>query len=141
MENLNTPARPSGNTFEDGRPRAEKETYVGLHVVAEFWECPINEASFNFKAAITGAARAANAELLLYKEHRFNPVGCTAFAILGESHISIHTWPEKQYIAVDIFTCGAHTAPHEAIAYLKAQLKPKRFEVNTMHRGRISGDW
>ncbi len=136
MKKLNTPINAIENNLHVNGFQDEREAYVGVHVIAEFWECRIEEDVFNFEAAITEAARKANCELLKYDAHRFSPMGYTAFAILGESHISIHTWPEKQYCALDIFTCGKHTSPHEAITYLKEQLKPERFEINTIYRGK-----
>jgi len=140
LENLNTPAHTSGNIHNADSSQEKRAAYIGVHVIAEFWECRIEESSFDFGQAIKEAAREANSELLKYDAHRFDPMGYTAFAILGESHISIHTWPEKQYVAVDMFTCGEHTTPHKAIAYLKERLGPKRFEVSTIYRGKISGN-
>lgn len=55
--------------------------------------------------------------------HQFEPQGVTAVTLLAESHISIHTWPEKEMAVCDIFTCGDHTDPMKGFAYMKTALK------------------
>ena len=57
--------------------------------------------------------------------HKFEPHGITAVALLSESHISIHTWPELGMAVCDIFTCGDHTKPKEGVKYMKMMLDAK----------------
>ena len=59
-----------------------------------------------------------NATLLQVHTHKFEPQGVTGFAMLAESHISIHTWPEKSFATADIFTCGDHNTPRDGIEFL-----------------------
>jgi len=54
---------------------------------------------------------------------------------LSESHISIHTWPEKEYAAVDIFTCGDHTNPDKACDFMIDALKSKKPTMTIIKRG------
>lgn len=68
------------------------------------------------------ACKAANATILEVIEHKFEPQGCTILCLLSESHMSIHTWPERGTAAVDIFTCGAHTRPMEGLNTLLKEL-------------------
>ena len=74
------------------------------------------------RSAITQAAERAGATLLNLITHQFQPQGVTGLALLAESHISIHTWPEAGYAAVDVFTCGDHTMPEKACAVLSEEL-------------------
>jgi len=72
--------------------------------------------------------------------HRFGKEeGISGVAILAESHISVHTWPERDYIAFDIFMCG-DTKPKEAAQYLIDTLKPKKNKITNLRRGVISID-
>lgn len=108
--------------------------HLGAHVFAEFWD--YKEAVGSLESIIREAAKKANAIVMKYSEAKFEPQGFTAFAILAESHISIHTWPEKAYCAIDIFTCGVHTKPGQALQYLKEQLQPEKIEINLLFRGK-----
>ena len=67
----------------------------------------------------------SNSTLLALNSHKFDPQGVTCVAMLAESHISIHTWPEKGMAVCDIFTCGDHTKPKEGVKYMKMMLDAK----------------
>lgn len=75
--------------------------------------------------AMTLAAKAANATILRTASHKFEPQGVTAFLLLSESHISVHTWPELNKAAVDIYTCGSHTDPAAGLEVLLEHLRAK----------------
>ncbi len=75
------------------------------------------------KEAMTQAADASGATLLDMVSHKFEPQGVTAVALLSESHLSIHTWPEHGYAAIDAFTCGDHTNPEAACRSLRESFK------------------
>ena len=66
-----------------------------------------------------------NSTLLALNSHKFDPQGVTCVAMLAESHISIHTWPELGMAVCDIFTCGDHTKPKEGVKYMKMMLDSK----------------
>lgn len=80
------------------------------------------------------AIEIARASLLGIRSHKFEPQGLTAFAILAESHVSIHTWPEINFAAVDFFTCGEHTKPEEACKYISSALKAKSHSIFFVER-------
>lgn len=84
--------------------------------------------------ALKKAAKAAGATLLNLVVHKFEPQGVTALALLAESHISIHSWPEHGYAAIDAFTCGAHTDPVAACRSLHDALEGQNFAVTTLSR-------
>ena len=67
----------------------------------------------------------SNSTLLALNSHKFDPQGVTCVAMLAESHISIHTWPELGMAVCDIFTCGDHTKPKEGVKYMKMMLDAK----------------
>jgi S-adenosylmethionine decarboxylase len=75
--------------------------------------------------ALTLAAKAANANILKIAAHKFEPQGVTAFLLLSESHVSIHTWPELNKAAVDIYTCGSHTDPDAGLNALLEHLRSR----------------
>ena len=89
---------------------------IGKHYILELYDCDpikLNDEAF-VRTTITTSAKIAGATLINLMTHRFTPRGVTGLALLAESHISIHTWPEIGYGAVDIFTCGDHTMPDRA---------------------------
>ena len=77
---------------------------------------------------------AAQATLLHIHLHHFQPNGVSGVAVLAESHISIHTWPDSAYAALDIFLCGK-ASPDACIPVLRKAFRPKRVEVNELLRG------
>ncbi|GAB7078692.1 hypothetical protein JCM14635_03650 [Megalodesulfovibrio paquesii] len=81
------------------------------------------------------AAVAAGATVLQVVRNSFSPTGVTVLALLAESHLSIHTWPEQGYAAVDCFTCGAHCRPEQACQLLAEQLGATRHTLHSVPRG------
>ncbi len=109
---------------------------VGKHCILELYECDeskLNDEAF-VRTTITIAAKLAGATLLNLITHRFEPQGVTGLALLAESHISIHTWPENGYAAVDVFTCGDHTMPEKACEILRKELIAQRFSLKSFQR-------
>lgn len=109
---------------------------VGTHCVLELYGCSsacLNDLAL-IKQALKDAATRANATLLSQIEHQFHPQGVTALALLAESHISIHTWPEAGYAAVDVFTCGEHTQPEVACQHLIETMQAKRHQLLKLPR-------
>jgi S-adenosylmethionine decarboxylase len=87
------------------------------------------------ETSIKAAISACGATLMQYRSQRFDGGGLTAFAMLAESHISSHTWPEHGFAAFDIFTCGSTTDPHRARQVLEQYYQPLRIEVRDIVRG------
>ncbi|MDX1977481.1 MAG: adenosylmethionine decarboxylase [Pseudanabaenaceae cyanobacterium bins.68] len=123
---------------EFGKSTAVLETHepVGVHYILEIYECPstvLNDLEYIMEC-LRGAVKCAGATLLNQVAHQFSPQGVTALMLLAESHISIHTWPESGYAALDVFTCGSHTMPDLACAYLIDKLQAKRHLLFKMPR-------
>jgi len=109
---------------------------VGKHCILELYACDssrLDDEAF-LRDTITTAAKQAGATLLNLITHRFEPQGVTGLALLAESHISIHTWPESGYAAVDVFTCGDHTMPERACAVLAAELGAGSHKLTSFRR-------
>ena len=109
---------------------------VGKHCILELYGCDsvrLNDEAF-LRDTITTAAQRAGATLLHLITHAFDPQGVTGLALLAESHISIHTWPESGYAAVDVFTCGDHTMPERACAVLAAELGAANHKLTSFRR-------
>lgn len=110
--------------------------HLGRHVIIELWGCSdsINDAS-RVETAMRKAVDAANATLLDIFVHEFSPQGVTGVAVLAESHLSIHTWPEHGYVAADVFTCGSTTKPEAAAELLRIAFEAETTEIRELQRG------
>ncbi|MGE5606719.1 MAG: adenosylmethionine decarboxylase [Bacteroidota bacterium] len=109
---------------------------VGAHVLADFWGCQfekLNDAQF-LMDSLRQAAQSAQMTILGERSHKFEPQGFTGLLLLSESHISIHTYPERGYAAIDVFTCGGGMTQN-AIEYLRQVLQPKLVKEMTVQRG------
>ena len=119
-----------------GAPEIHATDMVGKHCILELYDCDpsrLDDEAF-IRTTITSAAKGAGATLLNLITHQFQPQGVTGLALLAESHISIHTWPESGYAAVDVFTCGDHTDPHRGVEYMKQMLQASEIISNEFTR-------
>ena len=114
----------------------EKLIFQSKHLLLELYRCnyeKLNDESF-LRCALNRAAKLANATVLNLISNKFEPQGVTAIALLAESHISIHTWPESNYSAVDIFTCGQNMLPELASEYLIEALRAEEHFLRVIER-------
>jgi S-adenosylmethionine decarboxylase len=88
--------------------------------------------------SLVSAAKQAKATIIDISFHEFSPYGISGMIVIAESHLSIHTWPEYGYAAVDIFTCGDVIKPEAAVAYLIKRFESRSPSVVEMKRGIIS---
>lgn len=109
---------------------------MGTHLLIELWECDGRTSDPALVgAAVREAAAAAGATLLGLHVHEYSPQGVTGVAILAESHLAVHTWPEIGYVAADVYTCGSTTRPLEAARVLQAAFGAGEMEVREVARG------
>lgn len=114
----------------------KKLDYRSKHFLLELYRCDyekLNDESF-LRCTLNNAAKIANATVLNLISNKFEPQGVTAIALLAESHLSIHTWPEEQYCAVDIFTCGKNMKPDISCKYLISTLMAKEHFLRVINR-------
>ncbi|MEM6319239.1 MAG: adenosylmethionine decarboxylase [Bacteroidota bacterium] len=111
--------------------------YLGKHYLLELYDCPPDLLS-EFEpigAIMNQAALEMRATIVNSNFHHFNPYGVSGVIVIKESHLTIHTWPEYGYAAVDVFTCGAIDID-KGIDYLKQHLKAGSSELKQLGRGR-----
>jgi S-adenosylmethionine decarboxylase len=112
--------------------------FAGTHLILDLWQASHLDDIATIEAALRKAAEAAAATLLKIDLHSFAPTGgVTGVAVLAESHISIHTWPERAYAAVDVFMCG-NADPHKALDVLRRTFVPGMLTVTEHKRGVMS---
>ncbi|MCL6119992.1 MAG: adenosylmethionine decarboxylase [Deltaproteobacteria bacterium] len=113
---------------------------LGTHLLLELKKCRKNildDLEF-VETAMLDAASEAKATIVEHKFHEFNPFGISGMVIIAESHLSIHTWPEYDYAAVDIFTCGDIIKPQEAAEFLVERFGSLEPQIMEIKRGLIS---
>ncbi len=110
---------------------------LGRHLLIELYGCDVAmlDDIAGIEEHMRTAARKANSTVVNSTFHRFNPYGVSGVVVIAESHLSIHTWPEYGYAAVDIFTCGDSVDPWKAFEYLKDVMKCERESVLELQRG------
>jgi S-adenosylmethionine decarboxylase len=115
------------------------EKTLGLHILADLYGVEFDKLDHveDVKALLEGAVKYANLSKLSSHFHQFTPHGATGVILLEESHISIHTWPEHGYAAIDVYTCGGKEKTFKAMEYILKQLKPKRVDEKIAERGTV----
>lgn len=112
---------------------------LGLHILADLYGIEFDKIDHveDVKALLEGAVKYADLSKLSSHFHQFNPHGATGVILLEESHISIHTWPEHGYAAIDVYTCGGKEKTFKAMEYILKVLKPKRVDEKIAERGTV----
>jgi S-adenosylmethionine decarboxylase len=112
-------------------------TFAGTHLIIDLWDAHHLDDIPRMEQAFRDAVRDCKATLLHIHMHHFQPNGgISGVAVLAESHISVHTWPERNYAAFDLFMCG-DSEPHKAIPIFEKAFKPGRVVVSEHLRGRL----
>ena len=109
----------------------------GTHIICELSGCDtrVLKDLGRVRSIMVAAAKEANAEVLKVAFHRFDPHGVSGVVVIAESHLSIHTWPESGYAAVDFYTCGDHTDPWRACEYAAEKLGAQSMLTTEVKRG------
>ncbi|TZE80806.1 adenosylmethionine decarboxylase [Calorimonas adulescens] len=115
---------------------------LGRHILAEIYGC--DENILNDKEQIekimVDAAIIAGAEVREIAFHKFSPQGVSGVVIISESHLTIHTWPELGYAAVDVFTCGSKVNPWDACNYITEKFHASHITATEVKRGLIENN-
>lgn len=114
---------------------------LGRHLLLELYDCSLEVLNNPeaVRAALVEAARRAEATIVDVVFHEFSPFGISGVVVIAESHLSIHTWPEYGYAAVDIFSCGESLKPGEAASFLVDQFRASRASCVEVRRGVFPG--
>lgn len=111
--------------------------FAGTHLIIDCWGASQLDDINHIEATLREAVDVTGATLLHIHLHHFTPNGgVSGVAVLAESHISIHTWPERDYAALDIFMCG-ETQPEKAIDVFEKAFQAETLNVTTHLRGRV----
>jgi S-adenosylmethionine decarboxylase len=107
---------------------------AGVHLIVDLYEAEHLNDIDHIEATLRHCVEAARATLLHIHLHHFQPNGVSGVAVLAESHISIHTWPEAGYAALDVFMCGSAN-PDACVPVLREAFRAKRVGVSELLRG------
>ncbi len=110
---------------------------LGRHILAEIYGCNseiLNNKEFIEKIMVDSALK-AGAEVREVAFHKFSPQGVSGVVIISESHLTIHTWPELGYAAVDVFTCGDKINPWDACNHMTEKFEAKNMTATEVKRG------
>ncbi|GAB4280316.1 MAG: adenosylmethionine decarboxylase [Candidatus Rifleibacteriota bacterium] len=107
-----------------------------IHIIADFCNCPVNllESGKVGEEILKRTVKESSLNSIFIRYHQFSPAGYTAAALLTESHITLHSWPEHKSVQVDIFTCGNHNKAKKAYEILKGIFLPGSFSEKILYR-------
>lgn len=130
-----SPTSTAGSdSIKDYFVEADGIRFAGRHLLLELWGAQHLADLPHIDKTLRAAIEASHATVLEVSLHHFTGGGVSGVAILAESHISIHTWPERRFAAVDIFMCG-DTDPYRALPVLREAFAPERMQVAEHRRG------
>ena len=110
---------------------------LGKHVLVELWQADpalLDDLEW-VRRGLLQAAEEARCTVVSQAFHKYAPQGVSGVVVVAESHISVHTWPEHGYAAVDIFTCGDRPMPEAAAQFLIVYSGAQRHVVQVLDRG------
>ncbi|HIP93936.1 MAG TPA: adenosylmethionine decarboxylase [Leucothrix sp.] len=132
--------KPSSDASLDLFTEKDGLCFAGTHIIVDCWGASRLNDLNHIEQALQDAVDIAGATLLHIHLHHFTPNGgVSGVAVLAESHISIHTWPERNYAALDIFMCG-DTQPEKAIAIFKEAFQTSNIMISKHLRGVVPSD-
>lgn len=128
----------NGTETEDHFIIRDGKEFAGTHIIIDLWEASRLDELAHMEAAMREAVKVCGATLLHIHLHHFTPSGgISGVAVLAESHISVHTWPERDFAAFDVFMCG-DARPENAIPVLQRYFSPGRINVSQHYRGVVA---
>jgi S-adenosylmethionine decarboxylase len=115
---------------------------VGHHYIVEGSGCTADVISRveQVEQIMVRAAEVANVQVWAISFHRFSPTGVSGVVVISESHLSVHTWPELGYVALDIFTCGDQAKPEAAVQHALKAFGAVSMHITEVTRGLDEGD-
>ncbi len=134
-ENQMTATTENAEVQKDYWIERDGQRFAGMHLLVDLWGASNLSEPDHIDRALREAAVVAGATILHSHFHHFTPNGgVSGVLVLAESHISIHTWPERNFAAIDIFMCG-ECDPHLGIPVIQAAFTPARIDIDEQRRG------
>jgi S-adenosylmethionine decarboxylase len=133
-------SKPLGVQETDRSSSRKKPISLGKHLLIEMHGClsgKLDDVEWVEKVLVEAAKR-AQATIVNVAFHKFNPIGVSGVVVIAESHLAIHTWPEYDYAAVDIFSCGKRFKGSEAASFIVKQFRCNSPSVVELERGLFS---
>lgn len=115
-------------------------THLGYQKTIDFYGCSsikINSCNF-VENTLLKAAQLMQLTVVNATIHKFSPIGVSGVIVIEESHIAIHTWPEHDYVAIDIFTCNDSYHLEKGILFLKEAFEAYKLEEKDITRGNLN---
>lgn len=131
---------PASGIPDDHFVKRNGVEYAGTHLIIDFWGASELDNLELMESTLRACVEKCHATLLHIHLHHFTPAGgISGVVVLAESHISVHTWPERDFAAFDIFMCG-DAQPEEAISVLKRAFSPKTMKITENLRGVVDNE-
>jgi S-adenosylmethionine decarboxylase len=128
----------NGTETEDHFIIRDGKEFAGTHIIIDLWGASRLDELAHMESAMREAVKVCGATLLHIHLHHFTPSGgISGVAVLAESHISVHTWPERDFAAFDVFMCG-DAQPENAVPVLQRYFLPDRINVSQLYRGVVT---
>ncbi len=113
--------------------------FVLKQFIGDYWNCEIDWELMNnsgdfLRKHLEKAVEKSESSIMKWIEYNFSPQGYTYLAVLSNSSVSLHTWPEESFISVEIFTCTEDSNPEAGLKYLAEIFKPKEFKIHQVKR-------
>ncbi len=110
---------------------------IGYHYIIEATGCDpkILADSKRLRDILTESAKVGKMDIRIVHFYKFSPTGVSGMIVVSESHISIHTWPEEGYAAIDVYICGTKSEPEKTIEYILEHIKAKYAHITEIKRG------
>ena len=120
-------------------PSMADELFLGQHFIIELSDCCVESLNDpkKIQACFLECAEMVNATVICTNFHHFEPYGVSGVVVISESHMTIHTWPEFKYAAVDVFTCSSKMESYKCLDFLAAKFHSKNFSSKYIPRGFI----
>jgi len=136
--NADSDAASNAELPKDYFVERDGQKFAGMHLLIDIWGASRLDSPELIDKTLCDGALAAGATILHSHFHHFTPNGgVSGVVVLAESHISIHTWPERNFAALDVFMCG-ECDPYKVIPYLQEAFGPTTVEVDEQRRGIVS---
>jgi len=112
---------------------------LGRHLLLELYDCNTELLNHikNIEEILIDAAKIVQATIIETSFHHFSPYGVSGVVVIAESHLTIHTWPEYNYAALDIFTCDETMNIDKVVDFLRDKFSANKFEKKLIKRGMI----